>query len=44
MRDVMHLCVCHLLAMCLFVEFMVTGKKVTDCVHDFIYFEEKVGF
>ena len=26
-----------------FVEFMVTGKKVTGRVHDFICFEEKVG-
>ena len=26
-----------------FVEFVVTGKKVTGCVHDFLCFEEKVG-
>ena len=26
-----------------FVEFMVTGKKVTGRVHDFICLEEKVG-
>ena len=26
-----------------FVEFMVTGKKVTGRVHDFICFDEKVG-
>ena len=26
-----------------FVEFMVTGKKVTGGVHDFICFEEKMG-
>ena len=25
-----------------FVEFVVTGKKVTGCVHDFLCFEEKL--
>ena len=27
-----------------FVAFVVTGKKVTGRVHDFLYFEEKVVF
>ena len=26
-----------------FVEFVITGKKVTGRVHDFLCFEEKVG-
>ena len=45
MRDIMHLCVSPVGNVFVkdFVEFMVTGKKVTGRVHDFICFEEKVG-
>ena len=48
MRDIMHLCVYRPpvgnVFVKDFVEFMVTGKKVTGRVHGFICFEEKVGF